>query len=80
MDGNSDRSAGLEPADTSGSADHSFWTWRSKVFDAQIAISEAIRILDYSARQEVQAACIILCEARGHLEEACEVAEGQRSG
>lgn len=76
MNGNADRTAGLGTADTSSATDHPQRPWRSAVHDAKTALQDALRILECSTRQEVQAARIVIGEAIGHLEEAFETRQG----
>lgn len=80
MNDDSNQSAGMVATDAGSGFDHPVRTWRSKVSDGAQAIEEAIGVLGYSTRQEVEAARIILGEALDHLAEACEIGEGKRSG
>lgn len=73
---NSDRAAGVEPADASSGADHPIRVWRGSVADAQEALEDALRILEVCNRQETEAARCIVLEALGHLEEALQTREG----
>lgn len=70
MDGDSNRTAGLESADAGSSADHPERDGGSAIARAQGAIKEAQCKLQYLNRQEVQEACELLSEAWLHLEEA----------
>jgi hypothetical protein len=76
MNGNADRTAGLEPADAGSDSDHPQRLWRWHVEEAQHAIADAQSTLGYSTRQEVQAATSILEEAAGHLAFALASREG----
>jgi len=76
MDGNSNRDAGLESANSGGNADHPAGVRSSAVSNAQASIKDALRVLEYSTKQEVEAARVILNEALEQLEEAGAPGQG----
>lgn len=75
MDGNADRSTGVESANSGSESNHLRGHGR-----AIHCVKTAVDILEACNRQETAQARIILEEALLHLEEAQAVGEGQRSG
>lgn len=67
---------GLGTADASNDPDYPEGNWRYAITSASLALSDALRVLEYSSRQEVQAARQCILEAVGHIEEACAAREG----